>query len=471
VNAGRIPGFLVCVVKDGKLLHFKAGGYAEVEAKVPVQADTIFRLYSQTKPILIVGFMRLVERNQVKLNDLVSKYLPAFADLKVGEECLPLVRPLLVHDLLAHTSGIGLGPGFYYSPDGDDEKIYMELARQVDSGRVRSLAEWCDQLTELPLRFQPGSWGYGYSSDVLGRLVEVISGQPLDEFLETEVIKPLGLTDTCFALPLSKKHRLAALYKRKPFDGSGKNVKFLIADPGGSGCVSEDPHVSSTSVFLQGRSSPVMQGGGCVCNLAGGLVSTLNDYIRLGQMLLNGGELDGIRVLSPESVHMLTQDWLNEFTMENRDQPLWVWDAPGIGFSPLGQIGVAHPTVNSHRIVGSHVNTVHWGGAGGSSYMLNWPHKLLVLTYTGCLFDTLTQRIMWRAAFGALNRGKAKPVMCALPKRIATTGEVYSDDDNNAAQNGAAGEILHRVGATFSEGPQRKRRKPCNGEPNLLGGN
>jgi len=192
---------------------------------------------------------------------------------------------------------------------------------------------------------------------------------------------------------------------------------------------------------------------------------TISDWGKCCSM----GVLDGVRVLSPESVHMLTQDWLNEFTMENRDHPLWVWDTPGIGFSPLGQIGVAHPTVNSHRVVGSHVNTVHWGGAGGSSYMLNWPHKLMVLTYTGCVFDTLTQRIMWRAAFGALNRGKAKPVMHTWPKTIATNGALHSDDENSTAQKGEVGEILQSVSAGLTEGPQRKRVRPCNGELTFLG--
>merc|ERR1711920_1081770 len=166
---------------------------------------------------------------------------------------------------------------------------------------------------------------------------------------------------------------------------------------------------ASSSLFLRGRASKLIQGGGCVCSIAGGLVSTIRDYACFGQMLLNDGEFNGVRFLQPVTVGLLAQDWLNEFSVEKRRKPLWVWDTPGIGFSPLGQIGVDHPSACSRHAPGSQLHTVHWGGAGGSGYMLNWPHKLLVLTYTGVLKDTDTQKAMWRATFGALRRGGAKP--------------------------------------------------------------
>merc|ERR1719343_1408054 len=126
--------------------------------------------------------------------------------------------------------------------------------------------------------------------------------------------------------------------------------------------------------------------------------------------MVNNGIVDGIRLLKAETVQLLARDWLNDFTSEKRRQPLWVWGTPGIGFSPLGQIGVEHKDATHRRIVGSQLHTVHWGGAGGSGYMLNWPHGVVVLTYTGCTFDTATQKVMWRATFGALRRGKAKPL-------------------------------------------------------------
>lgn len=406
VAAGRLPGFLSVVVRDGQLVHFEAHGSADVETKSPLHAKTIFRLYSQTKPVLIVGFLRLMERGLVALEDPVYRYIPAFKDLVVGSRQRPCARHMTIRDLLGHTSGIGFGPGFHYEPENDYETVYYDLVKAVDRGEVSSLEDWCNRLAKLPLRFQPGSdWGYGFSSDVLGRVVEVVAGQPLDTFLLAEVIEPLGMKDTFFEVPKDKADRLAALYKREPWDGSGANVKFLVADSAGS--VSQ-----SSSVFLAGQSSKVIQGGGCVCNVAGGLVSTMHDYVRFGQMLLNRGELGGVRLLQESSVMLLERDWLNDFSLERRRQPLWVWGTPGIGFSPLGQIGVSHPEATRHK-VGSQLHTVHWGGAGGSGYMLNWPHRLLVLTYTGCVFDTATQKTMWRAAFGALRRG-------GVPKPLST---------------------------------------------------
>jgi len=425
VDAGRLPGFLSCVFKAGQLVHLQEYGFADVCAGTPMRADALFRLYSQTKPIMVVGFMRLLERGAVRLDDHVAKYIPGFGKVAVGDKRRPLSRPIAVRDLLAHTSGVGFGPGFGYEAENDYERTYVELVGRVDGGEIQSLADWCKSVAKLPLRFQPGrDWGYGYSSDILGRIVEVASGRPLDAFLQEEVIQPLGMSDTCFAVPSEKAPRLAALYRREPWDGSARRVRLVTLDAGGSGVVADPARgvaaavagdgstysAPQSSVFLRADASRVIQGGGCVCSVAGGLVSTLRDYARFGQMLLNEGELDGVRLLQPETVRLLSRDWLNDHTPERRRQPLWVWGTPGIGFSPLGQVGVEHPEAGPRRAVGSALHTVHWGGAGGSGYMLNWPHKVLVLTYTGCAYDTATQKTMWRAAFGALRRGRARPL-------------------------------------------------------------
>jgi len=425
VDAGKLPGFLSCVFKEGRLVHLQAYGLSDVCAGTPMSADTLFRLYSQTKPIMVTGFMRLLERGAVQLDDPVAKYIPAFGKVAVGDKRRPLSRPIALRDLLAHTSGVGFGPGFGYEAENDYESTYVELVARVDKGEIQSLADWCKSVAKLPLRFQPGKdWGYGYSSDILGRIVELASGQPLDTFLRDEVIKPLGMSDTFFAVPSEKASRLAALYNRIPWDGNAKNVQYVTLDAGGSGIIADQTKgvvaavagsgstysTPQSSAFIQGNASHVIQGGGCVCSVAGGLVSTLHDYARFSQMLLNEGELDGVRLLQPETVQLLARDWLNDYTVERRRQPLWLWDKPGHGFSPLGEIGVDHPEAGQRRVVGSALHTVHWGGAGGSGYMLNWPHKVLVLTYTGCAYDTATQKTMWRAAFGALRRGGAKPV-------------------------------------------------------------
>uniref|UniRef100_A0A7S1AUZ2 Beta-lactamase-related domain-containing protein n=1 Tax=Noctiluca scintillans TaxID=2966 RepID=A0A7S1AUZ2_NOCSC len=431
VDDRRLPGFLTCVIKQGQLVHFDAYGKADVCAGESMRSDTMFRLYSQTKPLTVVGFMRLLERGVVHLEDNVSKYIPNFGMVTVGDKrrSRPLSRAVTLRDLLAHTSGVGFGPGFGYAPEGDYEKTYVDLVRRVDSGEISSLAHWCDELAKLPLRFQPGKdWGYGYSSDILGRVVEVASGKPLDVFIHSEVTEPLGMKDTAFSVPTHKAHQLATLYAREPWDGRGKTVRFVTVDPGSSGLTADSKKrvlsgpsdgnglpSPSSSVFLSSSASKVIQGGGCVCSVAGGLVSTMGDYSKFCQMLLNRGEFEGVRLLRPETVDLLARDWLNDFSPEKRRHPLWVWGTPGIGFSPLGQIGVEHPKATSRRVVGSQLHTVHWGGAGGSGYMLNWPHQVVVLTYTGCTYDTATQKLMWRATFGALRRGGAKPSRPLVP--------------------------------------------------------
>lgn len=403
VDAGKLPGFASCVVKAGKVVHFDVCGYADADTKEPLKIDTLFRLFSQTKPVTIVAFMRLWERGLVHLEDPIFKFIPAFADAVVGEERSAMLRPITIRDLLAHTSGIGFGPGFGHEPNDHYEKPYADLVGRVDRGEVPSLAAWCDELAQVPLLFQPGSdWGYGYSSDVLGRVAEVVSGRPLDELLRTEVLSPLGMDETAFAVPAAKARRLAALHSRDPCDGSGKHVEVAVADPGGAAAEGAAAGGSPSSVFLEGRSSPVLQGGGCVSSMAGGLTSCLGDYARFGQMLLGGGELEGVRLLRPETVRLLAEDWLNGAGAEARDTPLWVWETPGLGFSPFGQVGVSHPDAPARRTASSHLNTVYWGGAGGSSYMLSWPHQLMVLTYTGCIYDTATQEAMWRAVFKSL---------------------------------------------------------------------
>ncbi|CAE8631028.1 unnamed protein product, partial [Polarella glacialis] len=320
-----------------------AYGHADVAAGTPLTADTLFRLYSQTKPLVLVAFLILLERGVVSLDDPVSKYIPGFQQAVVGEKRKPILRPIAVRDLVAHTSGVGFGPGFHYVAENDYEKTYVDLVSRVDKKEIQSLAEWCDEVAKLPLRFQPGKdWGYGYSSDILGRVIEVAGGRPLDEFLEAEVIAPLGMKDTFFAVPMEKVHRLSALYKREPWDGSGKQrVRFVTADAGGSGvtedisksvyCKPSEPDdlaasAPSSSVFLMGgQAGQVVQGGGCVCSIAGGLVSSLRDYARFSQMIVNGGEINGLRVLKPESVKLLARDWLNDFTLEKRRKPLFVW--------------------------------------------------------------------------------------------------------------------------------------------------
>lgn len=445
VDAGKYPGFLSCVLEAGRCVHFHAYGLADICSDVPMQANTIFRLYSQTKPLTVVGFMQLWERGLVALEDPLSKYIPGFANTVVGDKSKALSRPITLHDLLAHTSGVGFGPGMGYEVENDYEKNYVELVRGVDLGEIKSLAEWCNSLANVSLRFQPGKdWGYGFGCDILGRVVEVVTGKALDVFLKHEVIDPLGMHDTGFACPAEKAPRLAALYKREPWDGNGKSVKYITLDAGGNGVIANEAKkitgataggeggtytAPPSSVFIGDKAATVFQGGGCVCSVAGGLVSSLRDYARFGQMLLNGGELDGHRFLKLSTVELLWRDWLNDFSPEKRKQPMWVWNKPGIGFSPFGQLGVKHPDVVGPRKPGAYLETIHWGGAGGSGYMFNWTHKVQVLTYTGCAYDTDCQQLMWKHTWAALARRRKTSVQGPSPGLCYSKGEDREEQD------------------------------------------
>jgi len=455
VDAGRYPGFTFCAAKAGKLLFAESYGFSDVKRKTPMRADTLFRLYSQTKPVTVVAFLRLWERGLVGLRDEVAKYIPGFRDVRVGPRRLPVTRPMLVRDLLSHTSGIGAGPGFGEEGSGK----YVDLIRRVDQGEVGSLEEWCKEVARIPLDFQPGAWwGYGYSTDVLGRVAEVVSGKPLDELLQDEVLEPLGMRDTHFAVPRAKASRLAALYRRQPWDGSGDSVKLLTVDPGGSRAAPSPGlgaagAAAAPSAFLEGGAPQVLQGGGCVCSVAGGLVSTLADYFRLGQLLLQGGAVDGVRLLKPETVRLLASDWLGREDVGRRGK-VWCWDRPGIGFSPLGQVGVPHPKAGPRRHPGSKLDTVHWGGAGGSFYILNWPHQLMLLGYTGAVYDQMTQNGMCQAAFGALRSGGARPLQTSMDA-VADAPEAQSPDKPRGARGTAVIGSPRNNGAT----PERKRSR------------
>jgi len=455
VQARQLPGYLALVVHNGTAIFSKECGVGDLCSQHPLKMDSLVRLYSQTKPVTICAFMRMLEKGLVSLEDPLMKYIPAFAKVKVcaGRSTRPPRRPILLHDLLAHTSGIGFGPGFGYEPENEYERTYAKLVKKIDTEQVTSLAQWCAELAKLPLRFDPGKdWGYGYSSDLLGRVIEVVSGRSLDEYLRTEVLEPLGMHDTSFAVTQKKLNRLTALYKRDPWDGAGSKVRFFTCDAGGSGLVSDasrrvspDPGLlsgtsTSSSAFLAGgRACRVLQGGGCVGSVAGGLVSTLKDWQRLGQMLLNEGELDGVRILQEDTVRLLRRDWLNDFRVDKvkRRRPLWVWGTPGIGFSPLGQIGVKHPEAKGRRGVGAALDTVHWGGAGGSGFMISWPKKILALTYTGCTYDTATQKAMWAAALRAVP-GDSDAGLKQGQKRPAAGDSVIPDTKRMRTSKGDA---------------------------------
>ena len=283
VDVGLIPGYIVLIARRGRAAYLHCYGLCDVEARRPVEEDTLFRIYSMTKPITSVGVMMLYERGLLQLDDPASEFIPGFERLDVFEsgdsanfQTVPAKREMTLRDLLTHTSGLTYGHMHAYPLD--------EMYRRRDLlGKDRSLAEFVDRLTELPLLFSPGTrWSYSVATDVLGRVIEVVSGQPLDRFFADEILAPLGMVDTGFSVSADQVDRFAANYER---DGAGFR---LIDKPSGSDYLGQ----------------PKLFSGG------GGLVSTAGDYLRFSQMLLNMGELDGARILGRKTVELMTSNHL-----------------------------------------------------------------------------------------------------------------------------------------------------------------
>lgn len=342
VDDDKIAGASVLVARKDKVVFFETFGMMDKEAGKPVDEDTIFRFYSMTKPVTSVALMMLYEQGRIKLDDPVSKYIESFKDLKVYDESGVHVEPkqeMTVRDLLRHTSGLTYG--FFGNTAVD--KMYRKKG-VLD--RETSLKDMVEKLSEIPLLYQPGTrWHYSVSTDVLGHLVERISGESLDTFFEKRIFQPLGMKDTAFYVPQQKVGRFAVCYGPAP----GKGLK-----------VSDDP---GESKFLE---KPGFLSGG------GGLVSTAGDYLLFCSMLLNQGELNGKRLLRAETVEMMTKNQLPD---------------NGQGFG----LGVSVKVTEGRYGAGEY----GWGGAASTHFWIHPKHELIVIAlsqlmpYSNQLQDTV----------------------------------------------------------------------------------
>jgi CubicO group peptidase (beta-lactamase class C family) len=364
VEAGRLPGWLITVSRHGRLAYVATSGQRDMEAGLPVETDTVWRIYSMSKPVTSVAAMILYEEGAFELTDPVSKFIPSFADVRVfagGSDIrsvtVPAIEPVRIWHLLTHTSGLTYG--FHRSHPVDAQ--YRAAGFEWGTPRKADLAACCDQWAGLPLLFQPGTeWNYSVATDVLGRVVEVASGMRLDEFFDQRIFRPLGMTETGFWLPEDARDRLAALYTR------GAEGKAARLDAMG--------HVASHP--------PVFLGGG------GGLVSTAADYNRFTSMLLSSpgspaGELDGTKVLSPRTVSYMAQNHLpGGADLEEFGRPLFA-EAPftGTGFG-LGFAVVLDPVPG--RRVGS-AGEFSWGGAASTAFFVDPAAGLTVTFFTQLL--------------------------------------------------------------------------------------
>ncbi|SBT52592.1 CubicO group peptidase, beta-lactamase class C family [Micromonospora auratinigra] len=357
VDDGRLAGWQIVVTRRGEVAHSSTYGMRDREAGVPVEADTLWRIYSMTKPITSVAAMMLWEEGRFELTDPISRWLPEFADVRVFDKgsvlkpyTVPAVEPIRIWHLLTHTAGLTYGFAQVSVVDGLYRKAGFDLG--VPPGA--DLATASAGLAKLPLLFQPGtSWNYGVSTDVLGRLVEVVSGQRLDAFFAERILRPLGMTDTRWWVDEPDAKRLAALYT--PHPGTGQAVR---ADGIGRAASTE----------------PGWHSGG------GGLVSTAADYHRFTQFLLRGGELDGVRLLGPRTVRFMTRNHLPG----NRDLASFAPDGfsetilDGIGFG-LGFAVVLDPVPSR---VPSSVGEYYWGGLASTAFWVDPVEEVTALLFT-----------------------------------------------------------------------------------------
>jgi CubicO group peptidase (beta-lactamase class C family) len=364
VEDGRLPGCLITVGRGGKLAYVSSYGQRDREAGLPVTTDTIWRIYSMSKPVTSVAAMSLYEEGAFELTDPVSKFIPSFADLRVftsGSDLrpvtVPAIEPVRIWHLLTHTSGLTYG--FHRSSPVDS--IYRAEGFEWGVPRKTDLAACCDLWAKLPLLFQPGAeWNYSVSTDVLGRVIEVASGLRLDEFLQQRIFEPLKMTETGFWLPDVERDRLAALYT----PGPDRKAARLEA------------------IGEVANHRPTFLGGG------GGLISTAADYHRFASMLLAtpgspAGQLDGVTVLSPRTVSYMTSNHLpGGVDLEAYGRPLFA-ETPfrGVGFG-LGFAVVIDPLAG--KTVGS-AGEYSWGGAASTVFFIDPATELTVSFFTQLL--------------------------------------------------------------------------------------
>jgi len=356
LDTGKLPCALTLVERNGHVAHSSALGHMDLERKRPLQEDTIFRIYSMSKPLTSLALMMLVEEGRISLDDPVHRYIPQWRELGVyeggfigGFRTKRTSAPMRVVDLMRHTSGLTYGFQQRTNVDAAYRKLHLgEIPTAV------SLEQMIDELAKVPLEFSPGSaWNYGISTDVVGYLVGKVSGQPFEQFLRSRILDPLGMTDTDFMVPAAKAARFAACY---------------AATPKGGMVLQDDPQ---TSFFLK---PPTFVSGG------GGLVSTAADYLRFCRMLLNGGELDGVRLVSPKTLELMSHNHLPG----GKDLPDLAVSLfsevtyAGVGFG----LGFAVSVSPARGLLPGSPGDISWGGLASTYFWVDPREQLIVIFMT-----------------------------------------------------------------------------------------
>lgn len=342
VDRQRLPGAVALIARHGKVALFDSLGALDPATGVPMARDAIFRIYSMTKPIVSVAVMMLMEQGLLLLSDPVAKYLPEFAEQKVASlvdgvvQLQPVRQGATLHDLLRHTAGLT----YEFMGSAPAQRQYA-LARM--GSRERSNAEFAHQLAALPLMSEPGTeWEYGRATDLLGRVIEVVSGQTLGAYFQAQIFGPLGMTETWFTVPPEHHARIAEPFVRDPEGG----IPMRVIDV---------------------REPAALESGG------GGLASTAQDYARFLQFMLNKGELDGVRLLGPRTVEFMTADHLGDIPVSAGASRALLPPGHGfgLGFAVRKTLGVA-------TVPGS-VGTYFWGGMAGTTFFVDPAQDLFAM--------------------------------------------------------------------------------------------
>ena len=361
IAAGEIPGAVLLIARHGKIAYFESLGTLDPKAKTPMRSDAIYRIYSMSKPITTVAAMILFEEGKLNLNEPVGKYIPVLGKMQVATDnkpdpeadpqklvLVPADHPISIQDLMRHTSGLTYG----FFGDTPVKKLYAE----AKLGNVTETnAEFVERIAKLPLSYQPGTtWDYSHSTDVLGRVIEVIAGKSLYEFERERILDPLGMKDTSFYVTdESRQPRIA-----EPFENDRKI---------GNGTTVGDPRV-----------------GGAWESGGGGMVSTATDYARFLQMLLNGGTIDGQQILGPKTVAYMTADHLGNAVVPG---PYYL-PGPGYGFG----LGFAVRRDLGVSPVNGSPGDYNWGGAGGTAFWVDPKERMFVVF----MMQSPSQRMRYR---------------------------------------------------------------------------
>ena len=351
-----INGSVALIARRGKIVFYKSYGYNDPDTKAPLPKNGIFRIASQTKAVTTAAALMLWEQGKFSMEDPVSKYIPSFANAQVlaafnprdsSYTTVPAKRPVTIHDLFTHTSGLG------YPAIGSPEANAIYAKNAITGGvgvKNQTLADAMDRLGHLPLLFQPGEkWMYGLNTDVLGYLIQLWSGENLEEYFQRHIFRPLGMKDTYFNLPAEKAPRL---------------VNFFQEDSTG---IKKQPSVFGGALDLNFplQKTDYFSGGG-------GLSSTIYDYAILLQMLLNGGEYNGVRLLSRNTIRMMTMNQIGDLTVNVGE---------GAGSNKWG-LTFSIETEQGSRLVPSQAGSYGWGGVFGTTYWVDPKEDMLVILYT-----------------------------------------------------------------------------------------